>query len=132
MKRTLHPGFAVPISVGIAALMLGAVHFSGNIQNRSQIIFHVLIATGIGGGHWMTYGDAIQKQRQREDDESPKLTPPALDLADATIQTVATPVAPSPAPTPQPTHAYVGTSQEDDLWDDDEPAIGFRFNVDGV
>lgn len=131
MKRTLHPGFAVPISVGVAALMLGAVHFSGNVQNRSQIIFHVLIATGIGGCHWMTYGDAVQKQRQREDDESPKPTPLSLDLAENTVQTVATPVTPSPVPTAQAAPAYAGDDQEDDLWDE-EPVIGFRFNVDGV
>lgn len=131
MKRTLHPALAIPICVGVSALMLGAVHFSGNRQGRSQIIYQVVISATSGIFIWLSFGEAIQKQRQREDDESPKPTPLSFDLAENTVQTVATPVTPSPVPTAQAAPAYAGDDQEDDLWDE-EPVIGFRFNVDGV
>ena len=48
MKKTLHPSLAIPICIGVSALMLGAVHFSGNRQSRSQIIYQVITSAASG------------------------------------------------------------------------------------
>jgi hypothetical protein len=135
MKKTLHPSSIVPISVGVSALIIGAIHFSGNTQSRSQIIYQALMAVGSGGAVWLTFGDAIQKQRQLEQGESPAPSLPDLGTSIAestTVQTTATPVQPALASVPEPAAVFAGNNEESP-WDDEEESMAsFGFNIGGM